>query len=702
MSQLTRPMLWASEKLQNHQLERLAVVYVRQSTLQQVLHNQESTRAQYALVEQAAALGWSRERILVIDDDLGKSGADAEHRLGFQRLVAEVGLNHVGLILGVEMSRLARSNRDWHQLLEICALFATLIADHDGIYDPSDYNDRLLLGLKGTMSEAELHLLKQRAQLARLTKAKRGALSMSVPLGYVHQTTGEVVFDPDEQVQTVIRLAFSKFRELGSVNALWRYFLTQGIELGFRERGGAAKGQLTWKSATRASLFSLLKHPIYAGAYVFGRRQSDPRKRHASRSRSAQVLVAPEDWHVLIHDHYPAYISWQQYEEHQAMLRANCSWPEHRGAVREGPALLTGLLRCRYCDRQMLVQYNGAQNTYGYTCAYPRVDAQGNRCRSLAGTSLDSFVAEQILKALEPASLELSLKAAANLEQERADLDKLWQQRVERASYDAERASRHYQLLEPENRLVARSLAKDWEDKLSALQALEEDYRRFSQAEPRLLNPEEAEAIKQLAQDIPALWHSAETTPKERKILIRHLIETIHIALQGDSEKVTVDITWVGGHISTGLMIRPVARLEQLSYYPELCERVRDLAGQAYSAHRIAEQLDEEGFKPPKRFERFGKHSVYEILNRLGISRRKTKARYAKPLKDSEWYIPDLARELKVTRSTLRRWVLREWVKAYRQEGSGRWVIRADSTEVDRLKNFYQRNTHHKFPHDIP
>ena len=703
MSQLTKPLLWASEKLQKHQLERLAVVYVRQSTMQQVLHNQESTRAQYALVEQAVALGWSQKRVLIIDDDLGKSGAEAENRFGFQRLVAEVGLNHVGLILGIEISRLARSNKDWHQLLEICALFATLIADHDGIYDPSNYNDRLLLGLKGTMSEAELHLLKQRAQMGRLNKAKRGALSMSVPLGYVHQVTGEVVFDPDEQVQSVIRLAFKKFTALGSVNALWKYFNKQGIELGFREREGLSKGQLIWKTATRASLYGLFKNPIYAGAYVYGRRQSDPRKRHGSQPYSGQVLVAPEDWHVLIQDYYPAYISWQQYEAHQAILKANRSWPDHKGAMREGPALLTGLLRCQYCGRRMLVRYNGAQDTYSYGCAYPRVDAQGNRCRSLAGTSLDTFVAEQALKALAPAALALSLEAATTLEQERADLDKLWQQRIERAHYEADRAARHYRLIEPENRLVARQLAQDWEQKLTALKALEEDYHRFSQQQPRFLRAKERQAIEQLSKDIPALWQAKSTTAKDRKALLRHLIDEIYIAMQGDTEKVIVYINWLGGAQSTGMMIRPVARLDQLSYYPELCERVRDLARQAYSAKRIAKQLDQEGFKPPKRFEHFGRHSIHELLHRLGISRLKTKTRFAKPLADHEWYLADLARQLKVTRSTLRRWALRKWVDAYQQEdGSRLWVIRADPNEVKRLKAFYQRNTHHKFPDATP
>lgn len=312
-----------SEKIAPRHLERAAIVYVRQSTLQQVLDHQESTRLQYGLVERALAFGWVRSQIQIIDDDLGKSGTSIEGRVGFQHLVAEVGLGRVGLILGIDMSRLARSCKDWHQLLEICALFGTLIADLDGVYDPSLSNDRLLLGLKGTMSEAELHILKQRLQQGTRNKAERGELRLRLPTGYVYNSREEITFDPDEQVQQVIRLIFRKFEQLGTLNALLRFLVQQEIQLGMRSYSGDFKGQLEWHPPNRATLQGLLKHPIYAGAYTYGRRQADPRKQQPGKPATGRVVLPPEDWHVLIPDALPAYISWEQYQRNLAQLKAN-------------------------------------------------------------------------------------------------------------------------------------------------------------------------------------------------------------------------------------------------------------------------------------------------------------------------------------------------------------------------------------------
>ena len=335
---------WRCEKIQSHHLERLAVVYVRQSTVQQVLDHQESTRLQYGLVHRAEALGWSLERVLTIDDDLGKSGSSVEGRVGFQRLVTEVGLNHVGLILGVEMSRLARSSKDWHQLLEICALFGTLIADLDGIYDPSQYNDRLLLGLKGTMSEAELHILKQRMVQGKRHKAQRGELGFAVPIGYARRPCGEIRFDPDEQVQQVVKLIFRKFEELGTLNAVLRYLVSHQIQVGVRVLSGLNKGDLEWRRPNRPTLQNLLKNPTYAGAYAYGRSHFDPRKQTPGRPYTGYVVTPQPDWLVLIQDHHPVYISWEQYQQNLAQLKANQARADELGAVRPGVALLSGLL----------------------------------------------------------------------------------------------------------------------------------------------------------------------------------------------------------------------------------------------------------------------------------------------------------------------------------------------------------------------
>ena len=338
------PTMSRSEKIVERHLERLAVVYVRQSTVQQMMDHRESTNLQYGLVNRAIAMGWPEGRVLLIDEDLGKSGSSAEGREGFAKVVAEVGLDHVGLILGVEMSRLARSSKDWHQLLEICALFGTLIADLDGIYDPSQYNDRLLLGLKGTMSEAELHVLKQRLHEGKLGKARRGELTFAVPVGYVRRPSGEVVFDPDEQVQQVVRLVFRKFEELGTLHALLRYLVERSIHLGVRVREGEGKGELQWRKPNRMTLQNMLKNPIYAEVYAYGKRQVDPRKKRPGRPSTGRVVLDPKQWHAFIEDSFPAYIPLEQYETNLQRLASKTVLVPRRGAQ-----CATALRCCRVC-----------------------------------------------------------------------------------------------------------------------------------------------------------------------------------------------------------------------------------------------------------------------------------------------------------------------------------------------------------------
>lgn len=352
------------EKIQPHHRDRLAIVYVRQSSPQQVLDQRESTQLQYDLVARAQAFGWAADRVLVIDDDLGKSGASAAARTGFQRLVSEVSLNHVGLILGIEISRLARSCRDWPQLRERCARFGTLIADSDGVYDPARSNDRLLLGLTGTLSEAELHSLKQRMLEGRLPKACRGALEMRVPTGYVRRPSGEVACDPDEQVQHVGHLIFRKFDELGTVNAVLHYLVHNDLQLGMRLRSGPGKGELEWHRPSRMTLQTLLKNPFYAGAYAYGRRPVDRRKQQPGRPGTGRVVMDPEEWFVLLHDQHPASITWAQYEQNLARLKANCSRADAPGAARHAPSLLSGLVVCGICGCRMSVRYSGAANRH--------------------------------------------------------------------------------------------------------------------------------------------------------------------------------------------------------------------------------------------------------------------------------------------------------------------------------------------------
>jgi DNA invertase Pin-like site-specific DNA recombinase len=684
---------WSPEKVQPWHRDRLAVVYVRQSTRQQVAAHQESTRLQYGLTGRAAALGWAAARVLVIDDDLGKSGASAEGRAGFQRLVTEVSLDRVGIILGVEMSRLARSCTDWYRLLELCALFRTLLADLDGVYDPAQYNDRLLLGLKGTMSEAELHVMQQRLRQGLLAKARRGELPLVPPMGYVRRESGGLALDPDEQVQQVLRLVFRKFAELGTVSALLAYLVAHRIQLGMREQHGPARGEVAWRRPSRATLQNLLKHPLYAGAYVYGRRPVDPRRQRAGRPDTGRTVAAAAEWLVLLKDRVPAYLTWDEYTANVARLQANRARADALGVARDGPALLTRLAVCARCGRRMAVDYAGDGRHYAYACARMRIDYGLARCQHVAGPVLDAFVSRHLLAALEPAALDLSLAAATHLEQERADLDRLWRQRVERAAYEAERAGRQFRLVEPENRLVARQLEREWEERLAAQLGLEEEYRRFQETQPRGLTAAERAAIRRLAADIPALWQAPSTTAAERKAIARQVIQRVVVAAQGESERVQVTIEWAGGGRTGGEVIRPVARLEQLTSYPRLCARARQLAAAGLASGVIAERLNAEGFRPPKRRERFGAQGIQDLLQRLGVRTKHAHQPRRPALGAHEWGLRELAQTLDMPHVTLYDWVRRGWVTGRREETPPRrWILWADDPEVERLRQRHRRS----------
>jgi DNA invertase Pin-like site-specific DNA recombinase len=676
-----------SEKIQGYHRDRSAVVYVRQSTLQQIERHQESTRLQYGLVERALELGWARSQVQVIDEDLGKSGRTAAGRLGFQRLVSEVSLNHVGIVLGLEMSRLARSCRDWYQLLEVCGLFGTLIGDLDGIYDPSDYNDRLLLGLKGTMSEAELHILKQRMLAGKRAKAERGELGMLVPMGYVRRPSGEIVKDPDEQVQSTVALIFDQFARRGTINGVLKYLVAQHIELPHRVRSGPGKGDLEWHRPNRVTLSNLLHNPIYAGAYVYGRRPLDPQRQQPGRPATGKRVAQPDQWAVLLKERLPAYISWAQFEHHLRQLEANTA--QGLGAIRYGPSLLSGLVSCGRCGRRMVACYHNNGHRLRYECNQQAMNYGAPRCQSLVGQVLDDWVSQQVLQALEPAALEISLQVAADVEAERAQLHRHWQQRLERAQYQAERAARQYQVVEPEHRLVARTLERQWEEALTAQAALQTDYEHFLAAQPATLTAAECTAIRRLASDIPALWGASTTTAADRQGIIRQIVERVIVTVQGDSERVDVHIHWLGGHGTQAVLTRPVARLDQLSYYPQLMARVAALHAEGHQPMAIARILNTEAWRPAKRCETFNGAMVQSLLARLGRrSQRRTPASEVAREAD-EWTLAELSHQLDRPQPTLYRWLCRGILKARQvtQQGHPLWLIQADAGELERLRS---------------
>jgi DNA invertase Pin-like site-specific DNA recombinase len=672
----------------------LAIVYIRQSTPQQVQRNRESIEVQYGLKDRAIALGWAPDRVLIIDEDLGKSGASSTDRHGFQRIVAEVSLDHAGIIFGVEMSRLARSCTDWYHLLEVCGIFRTLIADVDGVYAPYDYNDRLLLGLKGTMSEAELHILTQRMLAGKLNKAARCELFNLVPIGYIRLSSGEVALDPDEEVQSLVRLIFRIFEERGTIAGVLKYLAESGIRLGVRHHYGPNRGNVEWRPAYREAIVGILRNPIYAGAYAYGRRQVDPRRKKAGRRGSGRAVVDMTKWKVLERDRLPAYISWERYEENLRRLAANRSHYESIGAPRQGIALLSGILRCGRCGRKMTPYYAATSNAYRYICGRARCDSGGPLCQSLSGGVLDDAVESSILRALAPAGLELSLQAASNIEGARRERHRHWEQRLERAEFEADRARRQYDLCEPENRLVARNLESQWERKLAELNGLREEHSRFLAEKPRRLSGDDIDAIRKLSSNVPLLWNSDALPVTTKKAIVRELIEQVVVTVVGQSEKVRVSIRWAGGHETEAETTRHVARVNQLSDYSTIVARVRELVAKGVTATAIAKVLTADGFRPARGRKRFGYPSVTELMRREGITPKRVQAKtedpLAKTLGPDEWTLASFARRLDMPSSTLYYWQKRGRIRV-RTVTVGRmhrWVIQATEADIQRLQQY--------------
>jgi DNA invertase Pin-like site-specific DNA recombinase len=674
-------------KVRSCHLERKAVVYVRQSSPQQVLEHKESTARQYALADLAVALGWPRDRVEVIDEDQGRSGKSAAGRPGFQYLLAELGLDHVGIVLGLEASRLARSDPDWAPLVRLCGVFHALLCDYDGLYDPMDFNDRLLLGLKGIMSEAELHFLRGRMNEGRLNKARRGELFNHASIGYVRVPGGGLALDPDEQVQAVVRLVFDQFDRQESLRGLLRYLVHHGIRLPVRPHHGPNRGQLEWHRPNRETLQNLLHHPVYAGYYRHGHRAIDPRRQVPGRPGTGRTHHKPEDCPVLLEGRCPAYITPERFWTNQTRLAANRARTDAAGAIRHGPSLLGGLLVCGRCGQRLMVYYSGRASRLRYQCGRAAITYAEPLCQGLAGRSLDDLVAAQVLAALEPAALELSLAAADDLQQERARLHGVRQQELERASYETERARRQYDAVEPENRLVARELERRWEEALKEQRRLEEDYARFRRSQPEGLTAAEREQIRSLARDLPALWQATTTTAADRQRIIRLLVEQVVVTVAGESERTEVTIHWAGGQISQHALVRPIRCYQQRSDYVQIINRINELRAENQTLAEIATRLNQEGFRPTKRCSTFNGGMIARLLGKSHRNGSRPRA-VEDPglLEASEWLLSDLARKLEMPPATLYRWIRVGWVHGRKLPiPGGYWVIWADAEELNRL-----------------
>jgi DNA invertase Pin-like site-specific DNA recombinase len=542
-------------KVTSDHLRRIAYLYVRQSSLHQVNDHRESTARQYDLKRRAQALGWRSDQIVVIDEDQGLSGSSGSLRSGFQRLVAEVGLGRAGVVMGLEVSRFARSSTDWHRLLEICALAETLILDEDGIYDPSHFNDRLLLGLKGTMSEAELHVLRARLIGGQINKARRGELYLRPPIGYIYNTHQQMVFDPDEQVQRAIRLVFETFRRSGSAKRVMQHFSAEGILFPRRIVTGPRAGEVVFVLLEHSRVLHLLHNPRYTGAYVYGR----TRQRKVVVGAATHYRRLPRDeWKVFIPNAYPGYISWEEYESNQAKLRANAAgygWDRRRSAPREGVALLQGIAVCGRCGRRMRVQYHVKKGRpiSTYICVRDAIQRGEPACQIILGTGIDETVSQAVLESVTPASVEVALEVFEELRARKAEVDRLHRAQVERARQEAELAQHQYMLVRPENRLVADTLERQWNEKLRQLAEAEQEYARVSSSDAHTVSSEDRRRIQSLVSDLPRVWNDPRTPSRERKRMLRLLVEDVTLLRE---EVIRIQIRWKGG--ATTQMERPL------------------------------------------------------------------------------------------------------------------------------------------------
>ncbi len=581
------------------------------------------------------------------------------------------------------MSRLARSSKDWHHLLDLCAIFGVLLADQDGVYDPSDPNDRMLLGLKGTMSEVELHTMRNRLHRGRMNKAQRGEMFHGVPMGYVILPNGEINQDPDEQARSVVRMVFDKFDEIGTIYGLMHDLVRNRIALPVRARTGPKKGDLDWRRPTLPTLCQLLHHPIYAGAYAYGRRPCDPKAKYSASKNRGKRWKPMDEWTVLIHDRLPAYITWERYLRNQERLRQNIRGKTTPGTPGKGASLLTGLLVCGTCGRRMAVAYRTRHEPH-YTCNGHLMNAHEQTCYGLKSTEIDQLVSQQTLLALEPAALELSMKALEDVEKERLRLDKNWQQSLQRARYEIDLAERRYRAVDPENRLVASTLEKSWEDALRKEQRLREDYDRFLRESPPRLAEKERTTIQSLAGDIPSLWQVPSTTNVERKQILRCLIDRVVVNVRCDSEHVQATIYWKGDYESHHEFIRPVRTYAQLHGFEPLMARIVELRDAGKNAEQIADCLNQEGFRPPKQPRSFNKPMIYQLLKRRGLIGNERS--HDELLGKDEWWLTDLSRELQMSCDKLRDWTVRGWVHYRKTPLQGYRVLWADADEVKRLK----------------
>lgn len=676
-------------------LKKQAYLYVRQSTLRQVLEHSESTKRQYALKERAVVLGWPLERIITIDDDLGCSGAESTQRCGFQRLVSEVGMDKAGVVMGLEVSRLARNSADWHRLLEICALTNTLILDEDGIYNPSDFNDRLILGLKGTMSEAELHLLKSRLQGGIVSKAKRGELKQPLPTGLMYNAKNAVILDPDSQVQEALKMLFNTFERLGSATATVRYFRDNTLRFPRRIHSGMHKGELTWCELTHWKVLQVLHNPRYAGAFCYGRgkqrRLADGSKKH--------LTIPLEEWTVLIKDAHPGYIPWQQYERHLQQLKNNAQTYGHdrrRSPPREGPALLQGLISCGRCGDQMTLRYASkkeGRQVPMYLCQREGIENASDICQCIPGEAIDHAISHLILDSVTPLTIDIALKIQQELEMRANEVILLHQKQVARARYEADLARTRFMKVDPANRLVADTLEAEWNEALRTLETVAAEHEQVCKQEHLRLNEKQQRELIHLSVDFPKLWNNPATSNKEKKRIVRLVIEDVTLTR---GEDIRMAVRFKGG--ATTIRVLPLPQHVSVKRKTDrvVVNRI-DALLDAYCEGEVADILNQEGLVSGTG-SAFSAGIVYHIRETYGL-----RSRTARMRKQGYLTAEELAQKLGVTSFSIIKWARLGVLPSFNKDSKSRLYKIPDLSMIDNLKQhlkpsrkstFLERLTH--------
>jgi DNA invertase Pin-like site-specific DNA recombinase len=671
-------------------LRRAAVVYVRQSTMAQLARNRESTTRQYDLVARGVELGWPRAAVRVIDEDLGVSGASATGRSGFAELAALVGLGEVGIVLALEVSRLARNNADWYRLLDLAGMTDTLIADADGVYHPALFNDRMLLGMKGTMSEAELHILRARLDGGIRSKAARGELRRGLPVGLVWgQADGQIRWHPDEAVTGVIAAVFERFAVCGSVRGVWLWLREQGLKFPLQRHGYLSGGEkVTWVEPTYHAVHSVLTHPAYAGTYTFGRTRVQRSLDADGRLRVSRRVLPQDQWEVLITGHHRGFIDWDTFQANQSRIRANTRPRAHEpgtGAVREGCALLQGLATCGTCGRKLAVYYDGpAKTTPGYYCTGTGtlVEGKGTRHLRVGGARIDAAIAEAYLAALQPAALQACLAAAQQLEDGHDAALAQWRRQAEQARYEAGRAERRYRAVDPDNRLVARGLETEWNTALQALADVEAELARREAARPKTLTAEEKSAILALGDDLASVWAASTTTDKDRKRLLRSLLDEVNVTVCRDHADAHAELMlrWKGGAI-TDLSV-PIKRkpINRLRTDEDTVDLVRRLAAH-YPDAVIAPILNRQGRRTARGLS-FTAGRVQSLRHHYEIPCHTSTD---DPKEGEPLTVADAAEQLGLAASTLHRWLADGFITGEQLTPGAPWRIRL----TDEIRNLF-------------